>query len=156
MKRKMCFLACGVASILLVGCRAQQIGETTAEEIKPTLIEYYDAFNSYDSARMEAVFARVAWQENSNETKNRLYVAKELGLRSDFVSVDSIKVEEGSVWVTIGVNSSDGAGQDVFCLVRDGDGWKIARLITRKTGLLMPIEEPLPTSSCCPTGSSCE
>jgi hypothetical protein len=155
MKRKMFFLACGVTSVFLVGCGVQPTGEVTAEEIKPTLLEYYDAFNSYDSGRIEAVFARAAWQENISETKNWLYVAKDLGLQSDFVSVDSVKVEEDSVWVTIGVNSSFGAGQDVFCLVREGDGWKIARLVTRKTGLLMPIEEPLPASSCCPTGSSC-
>ena len=155
MKRAIIFSVCGLASVLLVGCRAQPIGGVTAEEIKPMLLEYYDAFNSYDSARIEAVFARAAWQENSSDTKNWLYTAKSLGFQSDFVSVDSVEVEGDSIRVTIVVESSLGAGQDVIWLVPEHGNWKIAQLITKKVGQLMPLEETFPASSCCPSGGSC-
>ena len=61
----------------------------------------------------------------------------------------------GSYLSSGAVNSSSGAGQDVVCMVRESDDWKIAQLLTRKVGSVMPMETAAPASGCCPTGSSC-
>jgi hypothetical protein len=112
--------------------------------------EYYQAFNSYDLERIEAVFAKQAWKEEKNELSAWVRTAESLGFKSEFVSIAFIRNDGSSVLATVEVSSDLGIAKDSVRLIRQRGGWKIAEVLTKKVGQVLPPEETTSGSSCCP------
>ena len=117
--------------------------------------EYYQAFNSYDLSRIEAVFAKKAWKEEKGELSAWLRTAESLGFKSEFVSIASIRNDGDSVLATVEINSDLGLDKDFVRLIRERGGWKITEVLTKKIGQILPEGTPA-GPSCCPSGNSCE
>jgi len=122
--------------------------EVDPAQVEGVAREYYDAFNAYDPARVEAVYTKGARKEEGGEIAAWVRWAKSAGFRSEYVSLDSLKTEGISVWATVTVESPLGSGQDFINLVWERNSWKIAQLLTRKAVQVLPVEEPS-SGSCC-------
>ena len=138
-----------LAAALLTGCRAEPIGEVDPAQIDAVVREYYQAFNSYDLSRIEAVFAKEAWQEEGSELSVWVRTAESLGFKSEFVSIADIRNDGDSVLATVEVESDLGLDKDFVRLIRERGGWKIAKVLTKKVGQILPSEEA-PVPPCCP------
>ena len=112
--------------------------------------EYYQAFNSYDLERIEAVFTDKAWQEEGSGLSAWLHTAESLSFKSEFVSIASVRNEGSTILATVKVNSDLGMGKDFVRLVRERGGWKMVEVLTQKVGQVSPTEETTSGSSCCP------
>lgn len=139
-----------LAAALLTGCWAELVKEVDPAQIKAVVSEYYQAFNSYDLSRIEAVFAKEAWQEEKGELSAWLCTAESLGFKSEFASVAYIRNDGDSVLATVEVESDLGLDKDYVRLVRELSGWKIVDVLTKKVGQVSPPEETPSDSSCCP------
>ena len=140
-------------AMMLVSCGYGSVPEADSAQIEGVVRAYYDAFNSYDPIRVEAVFARRAWQEKGAEISAWVGTAYCMNLRYEFIAMESIKSESDSVWATVMVESGLGSGQDFINLVWEDGHWKIARLLTQKPVQAAPKEET-PAGTCCPSGGS--
>lgn len=136
--------------LLSTGCSTEAIGEVDPTHIEPVVSEYYQAFNSYDLSRIEAVFAKEAWQEEGDELSAWVCTAESLGFKSEFVSIASVRNEGSTILATVKVNSDLGMGKDFVRLGRERSGWKIVKVLTQKVSQICPPEETPSGSSCCP------
>jgi len=136
-------------AMMLVSCGYGSVPEADPAQIEGVVRAYYDAFNSYDPIRVEAVYARRAWQEKGAEISAWVRTADCMGFRYEFIAMEYIKSESDSVWATVMVESGLGSGQDFVNLVWEDSDWKIARLLTQKPLQTAPIEETT-AGSCCP------
>ncbi len=139
-----------IASISLTACSTNSITDIAPAEIETVIREYYEAFNSYDLDRIEAVFAKEAWQEEGGELSAWLRTAESLGFKSEFVSIASTRNDGSSILATVEVNSDLGVGRDFVRLIRERGDWKITEVLTKKVGQISPPEETPSGSSCCP------
>ena len=112
--------------------------------------EYYQAFNSYDISRIEAVFAKEAWLKEGSELSSWLHTAESLGFKSELVSIAAVRNDGSSVLATAEVNSDFGLVKDFIRLVWERGDWKITEVLTKKVGQVFPPEETPAGSSCCP------
>ena len=136
--------------MLLAGCSVEPIREVDPAQIEAVLQEYYEAFNRYDLDRIETVFAGEAWKEEREGVRALVLWAKDSNFKSEFVSILSIEIDEGSVWITVEVESDLGPGKDYHRLVREHGSWKIAKLLTKKVGYVPPQEQENLPPGCCP------
>jgi hypothetical protein len=139
-----------LAAALPTGCWAELVKEVDPAQIEAVVSEYYQAFNSYDLSRIEAVFAKEAWQEEKGELNAWVHTAESLGFKSEFVSIAAIRNNGDSVLATVEVESDLGLDKDYVRLVRELSGWKIVEVLTKKVGQVSPPEETPADSSCCP------
>jgi hypothetical protein len=112
--------------------------------------EYYQAFNSYDLERIEALFTNQAWREENNELSAWVRTAESMGFRSEFVSIATTRDDGSSILATVEVSSDLGVVKDFVRLVRERSDWKIVKVLTQKVGQISPPEETPSGSSCCP------
>jgi hypothetical protein len=68
----------------LIGCAAEPIREGPPAQIEAVVREYYQAFNNYDLSRIEAVFAKNAWQQEGSGLSAWLRIAESLSFKSEF------------------------------------------------------------------------
>jgi len=139
-----------LAAALLTGCRAELVKEVDPAQIEAVVREYYQAFNSYNLSRIEAVFTKEAWQEEDDELSAWVYTAESLDFKSEFVSIAAIRNNGNSVLATVEVESDVGLGKDFVRLVRERSGWKIVEVLNKKVGQVLTPEETPSDSSCCP------
>jgi hypothetical protein len=112
--------------------------------------EYYQAFNSYDLERIEALFTNQAWKEEKAKLSAWVRSAASMDFKSEFVSIASNRDEGSSILATVEVRSDLGTGKDFVRLVRERGIWKIIKVLTQKVGQVLPPEETPSGSSCYP------
>jgi hypothetical protein len=133
----------------LTSCSSGLPTEVNRAEIEAVVREYYQAFNSYDLSRIEAVFAEQAGEEK-REINAWVRTAESLGFKSELVSIAAIRNDGSSALATVEVKSDLGTGKDFIRLVQERDSWKITEVLTKKIGQVLPPGETPSGSPCCP------
>ena len=134
-------------AVPFAACRSEPMPEVDPAHIERVVREYYDAFNAYDTAAVETVYARQAWKEEGVEISTWVRIADSMDYRYEFIALESIRTDNDSVSATVIVESPMGSGQDFIDLAWERGGWKVFRLLTRKPGEIISIDQS--SGSCC-------
>ena len=141
-----------LASVLLTGCGGP-VSEMDAAQITAVVQEYYQAFNTYDIERLEALYAEETWKEEGWKIRALVPWAKQLNVTSEFVSLKSIRGGGDAAEITVQVMSNLMAGEDCHRLVRNDNGWEITGPLNVQVDQFSVSYTKGPPSSC--TGSAC-
>ena len=140
-------LITAMLAVPLAACSSEPMPEVDPTQVEQVVREYYDAFNAYDIAGVEAVYSSRAWKEEGAEVTAWVRTADSMDYRYEFMALESIRAENDSVSATVIVESPLGSGQDFIDIVWERGSWKIVRLLTRKPGEVLPVDQS--SGSCC-------